>query len=441
MIEPDDSYDFDAFEEPDDEQAIEMGPDSLGGSTQVRSRDEALDGGLPLLLLHREARYFKSLPGLIDQMHGMSAASLSLGVVVNLPRVKPDVAQTWLTNPCAASVRIADPELFRRPDMWGPDLLMERDGPPRPDEPSRPLMPQNTTRLWDYWNRELLSGPTQAWTAEVVDAQRQAGANLLLTPGVPLDQHAPIEALNQFEQHVSWSRNALETNERLAVNITIESPWLATPALRSRLLNVIFESDEDTWYVRVKWPFQQAYAELIDGALLDGYRELAAFMEDEERILLLPTSGGTGWVSLAWGATSFGTGIGSAARGFTTGRPIRRKSPATASPRYYEPPLLHSVEKTTADALARIPGYTACTCMYCFQLRQLPSWSAELHGAHYLLAVGEQTAALARGSGRRGVARRMVRAARRTRDRVVSTVPLTDRDSPAHLTLWEERLL
>ncbi len=321
--------------------------------------------------------------------------------------------------------------------MWGPPLLAERDGPPRPDDPGKPLMPQRTTPLWDYWNRDLPSGPTAAWVEEVVDAQRQAGANLLLTPGVPLDQHVPAPALDQLEEHVAWARTSLEDGERLAVNITVEAPWLATPALRTRLLNMIVESDEDTWYVRVKWPFQQSYAQLVDGALLDGYRELSAVMEDEERALLLPTSGGTGWVSLAWGATGFGTGIGSAARGFTTGRPIRRKGPAIPPPpRYYEQPLLHSVEKTTADALARIPGYTTSTCIYCFQLRQLPNWDAELHGAHYLLAVGEQTAALARGSGRRGVARRMVRAARRTRDRVVGTVPLTDRDAPAHLSLW-----
>jgi hypothetical protein len=35
----------------------------------------------------------------------------------------------------------------------------------------------------------------------------------------------------------------------------------------------------------------------------------------------------------------------------------------------------------------------------------------------------------------------MVRHAIRTRDHVVDTVPLTDRDSPVHLALWEERLL
>ncbi len=216
--------------------------------------------------------------------------------------------------------------------MWGPPLLAERDGPPRPDDPGKPLMPQRTTPLWDYWNRDLPSGPTAAWVEEVVDAQRQAGANLLLTPGVPLDQHVPAPALDQLEEHVAWARTSLEDGERLAVNITVEAPWLATPALRTRLLNMIVESDEDTWYVRVKWPFQQSYAQLVDGALLDGYRELSAVMEDEERALLLPTSGGTGWVSLAWGATGFGTGIGSAARGFTTGRPIRRKGPAIPPP-------------------------------------------------------------------------------------------------------------
>lgn len=88
MTEPaqaDEPDEFDEVEEPDDESTIEMGPDSLGGSSRVRSREEALDGGLPLLLLHREARYYKSLTDLVDQMHRTSAASLGLGMVVNLP--------------------------------------------------------------------------------------------------------------------------------------------------------------------------------------------------------------------------------------------------------------------------------------------------------------------------------------------------------------------
>jgi hypothetical protein len=439
LTEADEFDDFGVF---DDELTVEMGPDSLGGSSHVRSRDEALGGNLPTLLIHRGSQHFKQIPDVVNQLHGTKSASLNLGIVLNLPRVKPELAQTWLSSRCAASVRIADPELFTRPDMWGPALLLERDGPPRQDEPIKPLMPQTTTPLWDYWTRELPSGPTSAWVADVVDAQRQAGANLILTPGLPLDQHAPVLALDQLMEQVGWARDTLQSGERLAVNVTIESPWLATSALRTRLLNSVVESDEDVWYIRVKWPLQPSYAELIDGALLDGYREISAVMEDDERILLLPTSGGTGWVSLAWGAAGFGTGIGSGARGLVTTRPVRIKGPRGAvSPRYYERPLLHSVEKTTADALARIPGYAACSCIYCLELRERPSWSNELHGAHYLLAMGEQVAALAGGSGRRGVARRMVRDALRTRDRVIGKVPLTDRDSPAHLAMWRERLL
>jgi hypothetical protein len=33
--------------------------------------------------------------------------------------------------------------------------------------------------------------------------------------------------------------------------------------------------------------------------MLDGYRELSAVMEDDERVLHLPNTGGTGGVSLA----------------------------------------------------------------------------------------------------------------------------------------------
>lgn len=436
------SDDFGLFEDTEDEQTIEMGPESLGGSRQVRSRDSALDDGLPLLLMHRERNYHRSLPKIIDQLHKTNAASLSLGLVVNLPRVKPDDAELWLMDSCAASVRIADPELYTRPDMWGEVLLQEQYGRPRPDEAPKELMPKTTTPLWDYWTQTLASGPTEEWVKEVIDSQRQAGANLLLTPGTPLDQYAPGPALDELERQVSWSRGSIGNGERLAVNITIDWSWLANPALRNSLLNMVVESDEATWYIRVKWPLQQGAAEPIDASLLDGYRELATFMEDEERKLLLPTTGGTGWVSLAWGACGFGTGIGTGSRGFVTKRPIRRTGPVPpAQPRYYERPILHTVEKTTADSLARVPGYAACTCTYCLELRDRPTWDGNLHGCHYLLAVGEQTAALAAGPARRQVARRMVKAACRKRDEVASRVLLTGRDAPSHLDLWQERLL
>lgn len=433
----DDGYDE---SEPVD-AAFEVGPDSLGGSSRVRPRDQALDGGLPLLMLHREAHYFKPLADLIVEVHGSHAASLSVATVINLPRLKPQVAQTWLGSSRGASVLIADPEVYSRDDMWGRLLLEERDGPPRPDEPGRALMPQ-TAALWPYWNRALANGrPDEVWIGEVLDAQRKSGANLLLTPGAPLNQHNPALSLQELHQQVAWARKQLSHDERLAVNVTMDAAWLASRPLRAHLLNAIVESDEDTWYVRVKWPTAPSYSQLVDTATLDGYRELSSIMEDEERVLLLPNTGGTGWVSLAWGATGFGTGIGNVARGFMTGRPIRRKNYTPSPPRYYERALLHTVEVTTSDALARIPGHPTCTCANCNQLRAGPSWDQALSGGHYLLAVAAQTAALARGSGRRGVARRMVREARRTRDRVVGTVPLTDRDAPTHLALWEDRLL
>ena len=408
----------------------------------VRSRDEALDGGLPLLMLHKEARYFNRLSGLIDEMHLTHSPSMSFAAVLNLPRVKPDGALNWLGAPSGASVRIADPELYSRDDMWGGDLLEERDGPPRPDEPGRPLMPQTTASRWAFWNRDLPFGPTEDWVQETLDAQREVGANLLLTPGAPLNQHNPGPSLEAQERHVDWARAALGTSERLAVNVTIDGAWLASPALRSRLLTTIVDSDESTWYVRVKWPFAPSHSQLIDAAILDGYRELAAVMDDEERVLLLPNTGGTGWVSLAWGATGFGTGMGNNARGFTTGRPIRRRAPAAAPPpRYYERALLHTVERPTSDALSRIPGYTPCACTHCGLLRDVPNWDEELSSSHYLRAVAGDTAAVGQAAGRRRAARRIVRTARQTRDRVATIVPLTDRDAPVHLRLWEERLL
>ncbi|MCW2900322.1 MAG: hypothetical protein JWO67_2587 [Streptosporangiaceae bacterium] len=443
----DDLIDFDGFDaddpafalDPEDVAVVEMSPDSLGGSSTVRSRDQALDSGLPLLMLHWERNGWRHIRAALDELHRTNAASLSLGTVINLPRVKPEAARAWLTTRAAASLRIADPELYTRDDMWGPRLLSERELPPKDGEPPKRLMPK-TAEEWGFWTRPLPAGPDAAWVTEVLDAQRGAGANLLLSPGVPLDPHNPDVALTGLEQQVAWARAGIAPSERLAVNLTIDGAWLATPALRTRLLNWIVEVDLDTWYMRVKWPQQPSYAQLVDGVLLDAYRELAALMQDEERALLLPNSGGTGWVSLGWGATGFGTGLGNAARGFTTGKVIRMKKRPEPVPRYFERSLLHTVEKNTADRLARIPGYSTCTCRYCAELRTRPTWDPQLSAAHYVLTVGEMTAALA-GPDRRGVARRIVRRAEKKAGSVSVTVPLTERDAPTHLPLWRARLV
>jgi hypothetical protein len=439
--------DADELAEEDDEPIVEMTEDSLGGSTSVRDRDAALDGDLPLLMVHRERQRWNLLTPLVNELHRTNANSLSLGVVVNLPRLTDTAAHTWLTGNSRASLRIADPEVYSRDDLWGGMLLLERDGRPRqqaPGQPAppppRPLMPQQALQ-WAYWTQPLPTGPTASWVEQVLEAQRLAGANLLLTPGVPLEPQAAVASLAELEQQVTWARGALGGGERLAVNLTIDALWLSDTRLRTQLLNHIIETDDDVWYVRVKWPLMAAtYGQLVDAAVLDGYQELASFMEDEQRVLLLPTSGGTGWVSLAWGATGFGTGIGSGARGFTTGRPIRMRQPPPRTPRYFERALLHTIDKTTADSLARIPGHVPCPCRYCAQLRNSPTWDYGLSGAHYLLTVGELTAALAGGSGKRAVARRLVRAADRYRSQVSTVVPLTGNESAAHLTAWLARL-
>jgi hypothetical protein len=59
----------------------------------------------------------------------------------------------------------------------------------------------------------------------------------------------------------------------------------------------------------VQWPSSaKAWAQPTDEDLLIGYRKLAQIADDEERRLLLPQTGLTGWLMLAWGASGFGTG-------------------------------------------------------------------------------------------------------------------------------------
>lgn len=299
-------------------QETPMTPESLGGAEGILDRDLAIDGDLPLLLLHREHYHFKHVGQAMTELHQTAAASMSLGLILNLPTRTPAQAMADIDGATKASVLIADPACYARFDQWGPKLLVERDGtrPAPPDKPPpRPLMRRQAD--WPYFCEPLPAGPTQTWVEKIIDAQRSVGANLILTPGLPLDSMAPAAALDSNRQHIDWATKTVDQDERLAVNITVGSEWLTNKSLRNRLLAEIVERDEDVWYIRVQWPaLTSTYGQLCDVTLLDAYQELAVVCEDEDKRLLLPNSGGTGWLSLSWGATGFGTGIGSKARAF-----------------------------------------------------------------------------------------------------------------------------
>ena len=440
--DPNKDWDEDEIDPDDFEPELIMTPDSLGGSASTRSRDEALVSVLPIFMIHRQFFRHDLAQRTATLLHQTSANSLSLGLVVTLPEQTPANAAQDLSAAHESSLLIADPACYAMDIFWGPQLFIEKNGvkPKPPGGKASPVM--SKARHWPYFQQTLTGGATQRWVASVVEAQRQVGANLILSPGVPLDELNPVQSLLALEQEVDWTQSQLNAGEQMAVNITARSVWLTNSALRGRLLSELVQSRQHVWYLRIQWPNPAStYGQLLVPAVLDGYKELCRVASEEGKTLLLPRTGGTGWLSLAWGSSGFGTGLGSKVRAFTIGKFIPAGG-AGRTNRYFERRLLHTITKSTEDSLARLPGFVSCQCIFCQEQRGRLTWDANLSGAHYTLRVGELTASIAAASGpaRLRLIRQEVTAAQAYANAVRSIVPLVGADDPAHLPLWLTRL-
>jgi len=225
----------------------------------------------------------------------------------------------------------------------------------------------------------------------------------------------------------------LGRGERLALNLTLQTDWFTNAALRGVLLDQLLDQEQfDTWYVRVLWPNTPTHPQQpTRHELLQGYKRLAQLADDEERKLLLPQTGLTGWLQLAFGAAGFGTSPTGAGQGFRRAQgggggfaPVER---------YFEPALLHVVERPVHDALLRTLGYVRCTCPYCPALHATAVWNHELAGFHHAYWCGRLADPGVRPAGS---IRRTVRAAVRE----AAGLTLTGANEAVHLAAWDRLL-
>jgi hypothetical protein len=379
-------------------------------------RDNALDGTLPLLIVHRPHQQFDAVPRLLAQLHAAAGGNLALGVSSFQHAASPKSHADFGASCQAAAVRIIDPAGFIA------DPKDVRVNPPK----ARAL----------GWAPHLRGGPAPA--ADLLDMQRERGANLLLTSGGALDQSEARESAAAACDQGDDALAALKPGERLALNLTVSADWLGRPALLNTLLTELIEKQQfDTWYVRVQWP-SKPWTQPTDESLLAGYRRLAQVADDEDRRLLLPQTGLTGWLMRAWGAAGFGTGP------FGSNQAFLEPSDFGKQPieRYFERQLLHFVERTDRHLITGDPGYSQCTCPYCRPLlaRTATAWSHRYAGLHYQYSAGllaAQTAPAAAGRrGPHGAVGKTVRAAARFADGKA----LTGNSTPSHLRTWDRLL-
>ncbi|MBO2459493.1 hypothetical protein [Actinomadura violacea] len=416
------------------------GPDSPQDADRLVQAREALRGGKPIFLVQRSHQHSAIIPTLLQEVSSRHTDTLSLGVVAPMPRMRPkgpsSVENFFRNTAATAPIQIADPECFARLDSYGDTLKAQRD--------DKPYVGNSTASKWDYFNRPLSAGWEPEWVAEVVETQRAQGATVLLTPGLWMDPAERVQSLSVLRDTVNWSRQTISSQENLAVNVTIPSSWLTTERLREYLLAEMLDLDEDVFYVRVRWPLlSQPYGQMIVPEILDGYMELAAVCEENDKVLILPNTSMTGWLSLAWGANGFSTGIGSGERAFADTKviKIKRTTPRPApTNRTFNTSLLHVVDLQTERLLADLPDYRACQCEFC--RTQIPgTWDKGKAGAHYLQAVADTIASSSRHPrGARAGSRSVVRQALAFKEAADPPVPLEGANAPKHLDVWFARL-
>ncbi len=383
-------------------------------------RDQALTGSRPIYLVQRGGRYHRFLPRVLVGLHAAYGDNLALGAIANVPSANAQAHRSFFSLSPVSALRIADPQCY----LLDTEILRLKKEP-------------ITARA--YKNAPYLAhADAPDWVQRVLDAQRASGANLLLTPGRALDPDEPQRSLDGIYEQGDDVLSRLDHGERVALNLTLPARWLSSTALRNRLLDQIMDQDQfDTLYVRVQWAQGKAFIPPDDAELLTGIKRLANLCADEERCLLLPQTGLTGWYALAHGAAGFGLGVSGADQAFAEF--VFRPGAKGAVERYFEKQLLHTLDRNTHNVLAKAPGYVRCACPYCPALFANEPWSHELSALHYLHSVGELTAKVQRDSqrhGRHAALRRIVTAAHK----YSTGLPLSSEQSPKHLDAWGQAL-
>jgi hypothetical protein len=376
----------------------------------LRSRDECLDASSPVVLYHRPFRAADQVPRLLASVVAETRGRVALGVITPLPNLNAQSNRDWLDGCGAAGVRITDPRCYKLDGSMGQDAISQR-----------------ASNTWPTITADPVA------VADLLDAQRQAGANLLLTSGRALDVADAANSLAAACVEGDQALASLESGERLALNLTMGHEWLTSAAARNELLDQLLDQEQfDVWYVRVLWPNDPAAPhQPTQLQMLQGYKQLAQLASDEERVLLLPQTGLTGWLQLAFGAAGFGTGQSFTDQGFHRARGGGGGAPPVE--RYFEPTILHVVERPAHDVLRQMNGYIPCDCPYCPALHANPIWNHQLSALHHAHWAGRLSDPGSRPSG--AIRRRVRRALREA-----SQLQLAGANEPRHLAVWDQVL-
>ncbi|GAB2999460.1 hypothetical protein [Saccharothrix stipae] len=391
------------------------------------SAQNAINTGFPVLLLTRPHRDFNLIPPILRMISRQYGSTINLAASTSLIRIGPSNGDAFLASCSPAALRIADPVAFASHD----------------NVPGRsPAAPKNLR--WPYQQHgTLTSNNEDAWIAEVIAAQRAAGANIILSPGRYLAGDDIQLELDTAIRQAESTAGQVSKGEPSALNLTLGTSWVTNPAKRDNLLERLIEYGPSLVFVRVLWPRLDTAAQPVDPALLIGYKEMCEVAVSEGIRLIFPNTDLTGWLTLSWGSTGFGTGIYAEARAFTT---TQRGGPTpNIKARFLEGELLHTILRDEHESLVRLSHVSPCLCKFCAIAGNGYPWPI-LQASHHVLEVARLTSLMPtpRNSNipaaRTKVAKTHVTSAQRLYKKAIKDIAFEAGSMPKHLASWQSVL-
>jgi hypothetical protein len=356
----------------------------------------------------------------------------------------PDVAHGFQLHPAresASSVTALLVDLASRQPEWriGATIHLPRQKLADPESPRLDRAFDNRGRGrkdFDYLAESEPAANHERFVADVLEAQRQAGATALISPWM-------VHGLSQTEHELSTTIRFAEdaqtvaAGEHLLMGLEATEGVFANTQARNAMINELVEGPELPVYLRMRVNPPAGYKPFQELDSLSGLRDVVLALEDNDRPVALPQSGLPGWLMAAFGARSFGAGM--------AGSMQRSSAPTSGGGGqpplhwYFVPQLLGFVLAEEMNDVAGVEGFEVCDCPYCDE--ELPgegaAFDASDAGRHFVWWCAKLAAELDTGDPATLVSSR-VEAASEFASAVHETgVSLDERSQPTHLPVWQ----
>ncbi len=289
---------------------------------------------------------------------------------------------------------------------------------------------------FEYLSESDPAANQDRFVAGVIEAQRDAGASVLISPWM---LHGTSQTEHELSATVEFAEAALalvDDEEHLLMGVEATEGVFATTEARNAMINELVEGPELPVYLRMRVSPPAGYMPYQQLDALAGLREVVQALDSNDRPVALPQSGLAGWLMCAFGARSFGAGVSGSMQRNTA--PTRGGGGLPPLHWYFVSQLLGFVQAEEMSDVADVEGFGQCGCPYCSA--GLPavgaSFDSDAAGKHFLWWCAQLAAELDPADPAASVRARATAASTFAGALDQAGVQLDPRSQPTHLPVW-----